>query len=145
MSELQTRRPKRLWVAALMNIAVGLMAMVFVVFFSLSSRVPDEARLGTGSIVFAVITTSLLIVSSVLALFGKRRWDRIMLSAALVYYGSVLAQNASLLVQSEELIIPVQKVVANVARSGIEIAINLWAILSAKTRFFFRHASASPQ
>lgn len=144
MSGPRPGRPKRLWAAAMMNIIVGLLGLFFVAFVSLSSRVPDEARLAAGSIVMALVTTSFLVVSSVLALLGKRRWDRLMLSAALIYYGGILAQNAYLLVQSQELIVPAQKVVANVVRSGIEIAINLWALLSAKTRVFFRGATAAP-
>ena len=67
-----------------------------------------------------------------------------MLSAALVFYGSVLAQNSYLLIQAQELIVPTQKIVANVVRSGIEITINLWAVLSVKTRIFFRGAATTP-
>ena len=144
MSEPRLGRPKRLWLAAVMNIAIGLLGLFFVAFVSLSSRVPDEARLGAGSVAMALVTASFLVVSSVLALLGKRRWDRLMLSAALIYYGGVLAQNAYLLIQAQELIVPTQKIVANVVRSGIEIAINLWAVLSAKTRVFFRGATAAP-
>lgn len=66
-----------------------------------------------------------------------------MLSAALVYYGGVLAQNAYLLIQAQELIVPTQKIVTNIVRSGIEVAINLWAVLSAKTRIFFRGATTA--
>lgn len=127
-----------------MNILVGLSGLFLIAFVSLSSRVPDEARLGTGSIVMALVATSFLVVSSVFALLGKRGWDRLMLSAALVYYGGVLAQNAYLFVSAQELAVPAQKILANIVRSGIEIAINLWAVLSVKTRAFFRSGAAAP-
>ena len=127
-----------------MNIAVGLLGLLFVAFVSLSSRVPDEARLGADSVFMSIAATSFLVVSSFLALLGKRRWDHLMLSAALVFYGSVLAQNSYLLIQAQELIVPTQKIVANVVRSGIEITINLWAVLSVKTRIFFRGAATTP-
>lgn len=137
-------RPKRLWVAAVMNIAIGLLGLFFVAFLSLSSRVPDDARLGTGSVFIAIVTASFLVVSSVLALLGRRRWDRLMLCAALFYYGGILVQNAYLLAHAQDLIVPTQRIVANVVRSGIETAINLWAVLSAKTRIFFRGATPAP-
>jgi hypothetical protein len=144
MSESRLRRPKRLWVAAVMNITIGLLGVFFLAFVSFSSRVPNEARMAAAPVLMALVTTSFLVVSSVLALLGKRGWDRLMLAAALVHYGGVFSQNAYLLVQAQELIVPTQKIVANVVRSGIEIAINMWAVLSAKTRVFFRGATAAP-
>ncbi|MBD9480788.1 hypothetical protein [Pseudoxanthomonas sp. PXM02] len=143
MNDAQPGRPKRLWLAALMNIVVGLLGLFFISFVSLSSRVPDEARLGSGTVAMALVTALFLVASSVIALIGRRGWDRLMLAAALVYYGGVLAQNTYLLIQAHKLIVPTQKIASNIVRSGIEIAINLWAVLSVKTRVFFRGVTAA--
>jgi hypothetical protein len=60
-----------------------------------------------------------------------------MLIAALVFYGSILLQNAYILGQAQDSIVPANKLLATVVRSGLEIAINLWALLSSKTRRYF--------
>lgn len=140
MSGLRSGRPKRLWVAVIMNIVVGLAGLFLIAFISLSSSVPEDARPDAGSVVLAVATAGFLVISSTLALLGKWRWGRLMLVAALLYYGIILVQNAYLLVQAQGALIPAQKVTANVVRSGLEIAINMWAILTARGRAFFRSA-----
>ena len=67
-----------------------------------------------------------------------------MLAAALAFYGSILVQNAIILGQVQDSLVPANKLIANVVRSGLEIAINLWALLSAKTRSYFSGALAAP-
>jgi len=123
-----------------MNIVVGLAGLFLIAFISLSSTVPEDLRPDAGGAVFAVATAGFLIISSVLALLGKWRWGRLMLAAALLYYGIVLVQNVCLLVQAQGAAIPVPKATANVVRSALEIAINVWATLTARGRAFFRGA-----
>jgi len=144
VTALQLKRPKRLWLAALMNILVGLISLTALVFISTSSRVPEAARLGGGTAALAAFTAGFLIVSSVLALLGKPRGRWLMLAAALAFYGSILVQNAYILGQVQDSLVPANKLIANVVRSGLEIAINLWALLSAKTRRYFGGALAAP-
>lgn len=67
-----------------------------------------------------------------------------MLAAALAFYGSILVQNAYILSQVQDSVVPASKLTANIVRSGLEIAINLWALLSASTRRYFSGASAVP-
>ncbi|HJR72936.1 MAG TPA: hypothetical protein VJ806_04780 [Luteimonas sp.] len=127
-----------------MNILVGLISLTALVFISTSSRVPDAARFDAGTATLAAFTAGLLVVSSVLALLGKPRGRWLMLAAALAFYGSILVQNAIILGQVQDSLVPANKLIANVVRSGLEIAINLWALLSAKTRSYFSGALAAP-
>ncbi|WP_311223159.1 MULTISPECIES: hypothetical protein [unclassified Acidovorax] len=135
------KRPRRLWVAAVMNMVAGLIGLFMLAYLSTSPQVPDEFRPGPGAAVFSLATASLLIASSALALLGRARWDWLMLAAAVVYYGGILAQNIYILIQVQETAIPTQPLVSHAVRSGLEIAINLWAVLSAKTRSYFSHAN----
>jgi hypothetical protein len=127
-----------------MNILVGLISLTALVFISTSSRVPDAVRLDGGTAALAAFTAGLLIASSVLALLGKPRGRWLMLAAALAFYGSILVQNAYILGQVHDSLVPNHKLIANVVRSGLEIAINLWALLSAKTSRYFGGALAAP-
>jgi hypothetical protein len=127
-----------------MNILVGLTSLVALVFISTSARVPDAVRLGGGTAALAAFAAGLLVVSSVLALMGKPRGRQLMLAAALAFYGSILVQNAYILAQTQDSIVPANKLIANTVRSGLEIAINLWALLSVKTRRYFGSALAAP-
>ncbi len=92
----------------------------------------------------AIITASFLIISSALALLGKPRWRHLMLLAALAFYGSILVQNALLLAQSQGSLVPASKLTSHVFRSGLEIAINLWALLSLRTKQYFNRELAAP-
>jgi hypothetical protein len=142
VKDLRLKRPMRLWVAALMNILVGVISLAALVFISTSARVPDAVRFGGSTAVLAAITASFLVGSSVLALLGKPRGRQLMLAAALAFYGSILLQNAYMLIQFQGSLVPTNKLTANVVRSGLEIAINLWALHSAKTRKYFRALAA---
>jgi hypothetical protein len=143
MSEPRVKRPKRLWVAALINVLVGVTSLVALVFISTSARVPDAARLGGVTAVFAAFASCFLVVSSVLALMGKPLGRQLMLAAALTFYGSIMVQNALILTHAQNSLVPANKLFANVVRSGLEIAINLWALLSLKTRRYFGDALAA--
>lgn len=144
MPELRIKRPNRLWIAALMNVLVGLTSLAGVIFIATSSRVPDALRIGMGAGALAATTAGFLVAASVLALLGKPRWRLLMLAAALAFYGSILVQNAYILSQVQDSVVPASKLTANIVRSGLEIAINLWALLSASTRRYFSGASAVP-
>lgn len=124
-----------------MNVMVGLTGLFMLAYLSVSAHVPDEFRPSPGSAVVALASAGFLIASSVLALLGKRRWGWLMLAAAVVYYGGILAQNIYLLIQVQETAVPAQPLVSHAVRSGLEIAINLWVVLSVKTRAYFRHAN----
>ena len=144
MTVPQNKRPKRLWVAALMNILVACLSLTLLVFITTSSRIPAEIQLSAGTSATAAATASFLVISSVMALLGRPRWLYLMLLAALAFYGSIMVQNAFLLAQPQSSAVPTSKLTTHMIRSGLEIAINLWALLSLKTRRYFNRGLAAP-
>jgi hypothetical protein len=134
---------ERLWVAALMNILVGSMSLAALGFLTFSSRVPEAFQVGAGSATVAALSTGMLIAWSVLALMGKTWARHLMLAAALLFYGGIAIQNIQLYLQADDAQLAALPFVAHIVRSTIEIAINLWALLSAKTRRYFEQASGA--
>lgn len=62
-----------------------------------------------------------------------------MMAAAIVYFGLVIFQNASLLSHAAALFNHESKTKlwSNIVRTGSELALNLWGTLSSKTRTYF--------
>jgi len=129
-----------------MNIVVGFMSLATLVFLSTSTRVPEIVRPDGVAAVIAASTASFMIFSSVMALVGKPMGRHLMLVSALIFYGMLVFQNAILVVQPDDGLGPQAgtKLIANVVRSSLEIAINVWALLSAKTRRYFGGAATAP-
>lgn len=143
MTEPPLQRPVRLWVAALMNIILGTLSLAAVAFLSLSTQIPEAFRTGAGNTVVFALSTGLLIAWSVLALMGKP-WARyLMLAAALLFYSGILIQNIQLYRSAADAHLATAPLIAQVAAGVIEIAINLWALLSAKTGRYFEHAAGA--
>lgn len=134
----QTRkRPKRLWAVALLDIFYASISLAAILFLSLSSQVPDDLRLTPMASVLPGLATAMLILWSVLALCGIA-WARcLMLVAALFFFGSIIVQNLQLYAQAHDAAEGTMQLVANIVRTVISMAFNLWALLSAKTRLFF--------
>jgi len=134
-------RPKRLWVASIMNILVAAISILGVAYLLLSSNpnIQESIRPGHFTTLFALGTSSLLVIASVLALLRIQfaRW--LMLAAAFIFFGILAFQSLSFLVSSGASLSPeaTPKLWANVIRNTLEIAINAWALLSAKTATFF--------
>jgi hypothetical protein len=133
-------RPKRLWVIAVINVAVALLSIGTLAFLLLSSRVPAELRPPAWSAALSSLLAAFLIVSCVLALLGYRPARWLALGSAVLFFGILLTQSLLLLVQSGASLphVPPRKLWANVVRNSIEIALNLWVFLGAKTAAFFR-------
>jgi len=134
-------RPKRLWAAAIMNILVAAISVAAVAFLLLSSNpnIPESVRPGLSTSLLALGTAGFLILASVLALLRVQfaRW--LMLAAALVFFGILGVQSFALLASSGKSL-PTEalpKLWANVIRNALAIAINVWALLSARTASFF--------
>ncbi|WP_313915095.1 hypothetical protein [Tahibacter sp.] len=126
-----------------MNIILGTLSLAAVAFLSLSPQIPDAFRTGVGNTVVFALSTGLLIAWSVLALMGKP-WARyLMLAAALLFYGGILIQNIQIYRSAADAHLATAPLIAQVAAGVIEIVINLWALLSAKTRRYFEHAASA--
>ena len=141
------KRPKRLWAAALMNIAIGLLSLTMLTMILARPALREQMGTSSAGLALAMSLGIALIVSSALALLGKpwARW--LMLAAAAVYYGTLVVQNLQLLSSADLTDLSRQKFVTNAGRSLLELAINAWALLSAKTRRYFDRppeAAASP-
>jgi len=138
------RRPTRLWVATILNILIGLLAVGFLAFLLISERVPDEAKPDTLSAVAGGLLACLLVWYSGLALVGRNRARRAVLVVATVYFGSIILQNALALVGVLDSIVPTGKLTANVVRNAISLSINWWALTSSITVAFFASTSLPP-
>ena len=141
MTITKPTRPKRLWVAAIGNIFVASISVAVVTFLLLSSNpnIPEILRPGLSTTLLALSTSGLLIVASVLALFRVPFGRWLMLAAAVIFFGVLGFQSLLPLVSSGASLpsYATPKLWANVIRNALEIAINAWALLSAKTAAFF--------
>ena len=146
MGTSERKRPKRLWVAAILNFLVGVLAIGLVAFLFMSSRVPVALRPSGVAAVFAVGAPCFLIVASAIALLGKPYGRYLLLAAALVFFGTLTVQNVLLIGSANNALGhgAASKVVANAVRASIELAINLWALLSTKTSQYFGGAAVAP-
>jgi hypothetical protein len=148
ISILKSERPKRLWVVAIMNIVVALMSIVVLVFLLSSSKVPAEVVPSIWSAVFSALVAAAVIVSSVLALFGSPRARWIALTMALIFFGLIWLHSLITALDPRAVIgeMPtdreLRKLWAGVVRTSIEIGLNLWVFLSAKTVAFFEDRRA---
>lgn len=131
------RRPRRLWVAAVLNILVGSLAVIFIVFLATSARVPEGARPGLFTLVAGGCLGGLLVFYSVLALRGRPSARRNLLIVATVYFGAIIVQNAAPLLGLSDSIVPSQKLIANVVRHSLTLGITWWGLTSSVTMRFF--------
>jgi hypothetical protein len=145
LNSAKLRRPGRLWVAAILNIFIGLLAVGFLIFLFTSERVPDGAKPGTTGTVLGGFLACLLVFYSVLALVGRIEARRAVLLVATVYFGSVILQNALPLLGVVDSIVPTRTLTANVVRNAISLSLNWWALTSSITLAFFAAKSLPPR
>ena len=137
------KRPKRLVVVAIMNMVLALFSIVALVFLLRSSVVPAEIVPSGWNAAFSALVAFALIVSSVLALMGFPRTRWIALIIALTFFGLIWIHSLLAALDPEGVIglVPTdresRKLWAGVVRASIEIGLNLWVFLSAKTKAFF--------
>jgi hypothetical protein len=137
------KRPKRLVVVAIMNMVLALFSIVALVFLLRSSVVPAEIVPSGWNAAFSALVAFALIVSSVLALMGFPRARWIALIMALTFFGLIWLHSLLAALDPEGVIgvVPTdresRKLWAGVVRTSIEIGLNLWVFLSAKTKAFF--------
>jgi len=137
------KRPKRLVVVAIMNMVLALFSIVALVFLLRSSVVPAEIVPSGWNAAFSALVAFALIVSSVLALMGFPRARWIALIIALTFFGLIWIHSLLAALDPEGVIgaVPTdresRKLWAGVVRTSIEIGLNLWVFLSAKTKAFF--------
>lgn len=132
-------RPKRLWVAAILNTLTGLVAIGGGLFFIYSDKVPAEARPAIFELALGIGLSVVLVVGSGLALMGKNFWRYVMLVSAAVFYGMMVTQNVMLLAalppDAESRLYATGW--GTVVRSTLYMALTVWALFSAPSRRFF--------
>jgi hypothetical protein len=126
-----------------MNVVLALFSIVALAFMLTSSKVPAEIVPSHWSAAFSVLIAVAMIVSSVLALLGFPRARWIALAMALIFFGIIWLHSLLAALDPEGVmgVVPTdresQKLRAGVVRTSIEIGLNLWVFLSAKTVAFF--------
>jgi amino acid transporter len=137
------KRPKRLVIITIMNVVLALFSIVALVFLLNSSHVPAQLVPRGWNAAFSTAVALALIVSSVLALMGFPRARWIALIIALTFFGLIWIHSLLAALDPEGVIgaVPTdresRKLWAGVVRTSIEIGLNLWVFLSAKTKAFF--------
>jgi hypothetical protein len=139
-------RPKRLWFIAILNTAVAVIILVALLFALLSPRVPTDVRPDAYSAVLTACLPLFVIISCVLALLRYRYGRWLALGSAVAFFGMYLTHYLLLLMNSGAVLPPIatRKLNAGVVRSVIEIGLNLWVFLSAKTSKYFAGAPGGP-
>lgn len=139
-------RPKRIWIAAVMNILSGALGIFVAVYLALNSKATSDAiGFGPFTAFFGFIAASFLIAASILALLRRKNSRWLMLAAACSYFGIIAAQNILVILFDPS--IPgaaTQKLWTSAGRSTLEVAINVWALCSAKSIAFFEGRPISP-
>jgi hypothetical protein len=143
MQPSELKRPKRLWVVSIMNIAVATISIVALVFMITSDRVPAEVQPTAVGAAVSGFLGILLIASSLLALlkYLKARW--LALGAALIFYGTLLLQSALLVAGAELPDGTSTKLWSSIVRSTIEISLNIWVFLGSKIALYRRAAESA--
>jgi hypothetical protein len=137
------KRPKRLVVVVMMNVLLALFSIVVLVLLLNRSQVSAEVVPSGWNAAFSTLVAFALIVSSVLALMGLPRARWMALIMALTFFGLIWLHSLFAALDPQEVIglVPTdresRKLWAGVVRAAIEIGLNLWVFLSAKTRMFF--------
>ena len=128
------RRPKRLWVVVLVNVAAGVLTLAALGYLLLKSWSIAGALILT----FAptALTCGVLVASSAFAFLGRERSRWIALGAALLFFGIHLVQSLWLYYQSNPAL-PPESLAPSIERNSLAIVLNLWAFLSDKTDAFF--------
>jgi hypothetical protein len=137
------KRPKRLIVIVIMNVVLAVFSIAALAFMLTSSKFPAEMVPSNWSAAFSMLVAFAVIASSVVALLGFPRARWIALSMALIFFGTIWLHSLLAALDPEGVIgvVPtdreLQRLWAGVVRTSIEIGLNLWVFLSAKTRVFF--------
>jgi len=133
------KRPKRIWVAVGINSIIALLALGFLAYMSLGTRVPDEVRPNIAFLMRSSGLAILLLAASATTLVASGKWRYTILIAASIYFGAVIYQNMALIISSYSSFETKFKIklIANVVHNSAYLAINFWAILSKKTKLYF--------
>lgn len=130
------RRPKRLWLVVLVNVAAGSLTLAAAGY--LFVKVLPGAGAMTAGIVPSVLLGGVLITSSILALLGRRPSRWVALGSATLFFGFHSIESLWLYYHpSPALPLDTASLASSVERNLLGLVLNLWAFLSDKTEAFF--------
>jgi hypothetical protein len=142
------KRPLRLIIVAVMNVIVGSLSVVALIFILTSPKVPAEVAPDLWNAAFSGGLAVAMIVTSLLALAGAPGARKPALIIALVFFGIILVHGALLAIDPQSVAddIPVDRVRRQLGtilvRTAIEIGLTWWAYQSARTKAFFESRKA---
>lgn len=139
MSDPQTKKPRRLNIAALLNILLAIFAFGVLYFLAGDPDTQEEIHMDSLVMWTSVILSFLLLISSIAVLFSIQNSHFFMLGAAILFYGAIIYQNASLL-QSANIVFNENshtKLLANITRKSLTLALTIWATMSTSSRAYF--------
>lgn len=142
MSPSSRQRPRRLIAAAVLNTFAGVVNLGGLLVLALLSNVPEPYRVAPLSAGVVGLSTALMIVWSIVALWGIgwARW--LMLFSAALFYGAMVIQILHFHAQAPDADQAQVPLVFNLAIYASALGFNAWALLSAKARRFFATAPA---
>ena len=140
------KKPRRVNIAALLNILVGVVGLSVILLLAKDPDVTSKIQIDTWRLWTGAALILLLVLTSAWALLGRRNSHLIMLGVATVFYGTVIYQNASSLGHAAELFSQDGEthLWANIVRTSLELALTVWAALSSKTRSYFSARYGAP-
>lgn len=139
MNLASEKKPRRVNIAALLNILVGVVSFSAIILLAGDPDVASRIQIDSSRVWIGSIFAGALILSSIWALLGRRNSHFIMLGVAILYYGALIYQNASFLGQADVLFNEQgeSRLWGNIVRTTLELALTAWAVLSSKTRSYF--------
>ena len=131
------KKPRRLNIAALLNILVGVVSLSIIILIAKDPDIASKLQLDSPRFWVSTAMAGTLIIASILVLLTRRNSHLAMLGIAVIFYGALIYQSAALLGMTSAPYTPDSKLWANIVRLSLELALTVWATLSSKTRLYF--------
>jgi hypothetical protein len=135
------RRPHRLWVVVLINVALGVLTLALIGLWLVKVNAVHKVTAGifVHNYALHILLCAVLIASSIFALLGSGRARWIALGTAILFFGFHLIQSVWLYYLSGLALRRDQGLFleSSVERNALALILNLWAFLSDKTDEFF--------
>ena len=136
------RRPHRLWVVVLVNVALGVLTLALIGSWLVKVNEVHKITAGMFVLNFAlhILVCVVLIASSIFALVGSGRARWIALGTAILFFGLHLIQSVWLYYQLGPALLPKDRglfLTSSIERNALALILNLWAFFSDKTDEFF--------
>ena len=139
MSLAATKKPRRVNIAALVNILVGIVSFCSIILLVKNPDIDSQIQIDSSRVWIGSVFPGALILSSAWAFFSRRKGHFIMLAVAVIYYGAHIYQSVWVLTYANALFDSRGESMlwAGTIRTSLELSLTAWAVLSSKTRSYF--------